>query len=137
VLRPWLVLLPISLVAAGSCGNEPTAPAAVVNGIWCTSGYSNLWPLTLTLAQQGDSVYGSGTYRFLTLYNTSAPWIGAVAVSGTSARSHISLSLQYESYGTAQYTAVLVDAMHMAGPETMAGWTDNLTLARGKCGLVP
>jgi len=125
----------IAALAAAACASAGLQLSRDVSGIWCTSTSAFFWPLTLTLTQQGDSVNGTGTYRY---FNRGvSPPTGWVKVSGSTVGSHIRMTIQYEYGATTQYTAVVTDGGRMAGLETIGGATDSLRLSRGRCGLVP
>ena len=124
----------IVALAAAACASARLHPSQDVSGNWCTADSASGWPLTLTLTQQGDSVNGTGAYRY---FNRSAnPPVGWVRVSGTTVGSRIRMMIQYEYGATAQYTALITDESRMAGLEAIGGAADSLKLSRGRCGLI-
>jgi hypothetical protein len=124
----------IVALAAAACASARLHPSRDVSGNWCTSNSASGWPLTLTLTQQGDSVHGTGTYRY---FNRSiSPPAGWVKVSGTTVGSRIRMMIQYEYGTTTQYNALITDGSRMAGLEAIGGAADSLKLSRGRCGLI-
>ena len=102
-----LVILLSAVLLATSCGNSPTAPtqsALNITGTWVETPGTP--PLTLSLAQSGNSI--TGTY-------VTDPYSGTV--SGTSTGNSVNLTLtpsNPQSCGMA-FTGMVADGTRMTG----------------------
>jgi len=127
VMKHLVVVVVVTslLLAAAGCGS-PLAPSADLTGTWAEQ-FSIPGPVfRVVLQQSGTQVSGPGHYSI------EAGRSGTITVSGSDARSLVTLPFQYD-YGLATtFTGTLVDANHLTGMVVPAGGGPSfpLTLTR-------
>ena len=112
----------VALALAGC--SDPTGPGVGIDGTWVA--YQVESSTTLTLHRDGGAVTGTGTY-----FRNINPPSGAIEVSGTLFRDHLSLTLRYDTGVTTQFSAEVKRSGKLSGTETFpGGWKASLTFVR-------
>lgn len=122
-MRPKVSFLVLGLLSL-SCSNS-LAPPATLAGTWAADYHLPGSSLVLDLSQTDATITGSGTYA-----GEAGP-SGTLQVTGSYARPHVNLALQYDVGLTQTYVGTVVDSQHMTGTiADSTGYSGTLTFIR-------
>ena len=119
-MRVWIPLSLIAIVAA--CGTAPTQP---VDGAWQAAITIPGVGRTMTLAQHGTDVSGTGTWTGEAINPPS----GALTVTGTASGSQVTLTFQYDNGRTTTFTGNVL-GQRLAGIERAGTVADSVVFLR-------
>ncbi len=123
-MKPIAVVLPVTLMVAmaAACGTTPTQP---VDGSWQAAMTIPGVGRTMTLAQHGADVSGTGTWTGEAINPPS----GALTVTGTASGSQVTLTFRYDNGRATTFTGTVL-GQRLAGVERAGTVEDSVVFLR-------